>query len=139
MTNQEKDYETVTDSVAEAKYGVIHKQIEAFGCTSRNQAARMGRWLLYEEQNATETVSFTTSIDAGVLVRPGQVIEIADPLKAGLRRGGRINSATTTTVTVDNTDATDLDDTNNPTLSVVLPDGSVELKMFLVFLVLLLL
>ena len=128
MTNQEKDYETVTDSVAEAKYGVIHKQIEAFGCTSRNQAARMGRWLLYEEQNATETVSFTTSIDAGVLVRPGQVIEIADPLKAGLRRGGRINSATTTTVTVDNTDATDLDSTNNPTLSVVLPDGSVETK-----------
>ena len=128
MTNQEKDYETVTDSVAEAKYGVIHKQIEAFGCTSRNQAARMGRWLLYEEQNATETVSFTTSIDAGVLVRPGQVIEIADPLKAGLRRGGRINSATTTTITVDNTDATDLDSTNNPTLSVVLPDGSVETK-----------
>ena len=128
MTNQEKDYETVTDSVAEAKYGVIHKQIEAFGCTSRNQAARMGRWLLYEEQNATETVSFTTSIDAGVLVRPGQVIEIADPLKAGVRRGGRIKSATTTTVTVDNTDATDLDSTNNPTLSVVLSDGSVETK-----------
>ena len=88
----------------------------------------MGRFLLFEEQNSTETINFTTGISEGVVVRPGQVIEVSDPVRAGLRRGGRIKSATTTTVTVDNTDDTDLDATNNPTLSVILSDGSVETK-----------
>jgi len=66
--------------------------------------------LLYSEKYESETVTFTTSIDAGVMVRPGQLIKIADPVKAGERRGGRIVSATTTTVTVD--DATGLTTAN---------------------------
>jgi len=128
MDNQELDFETVEDASAKAKYGVLHKKITGFGCSSRGQAARLGRFLLFEEQNSTETINFTTGLSEGVVVRPGQVIEVSDPVRAGLRRGGRIKSATTTTVTVDNTDDTDLDATNNPTLSVVLSDGSVETK-----------
>ena len=128
MENQELDFETVEDVAAKNKYGVLHKKITGFGCSSRGQARRLGRFLLFEEQNSTETINFTTGISEGVVVRPGQVIEVSDPVRAGLRRGGRIKSATTTTVTVDNTDDTDLDATNNPTLSVVLPDGSVESK-----------
>ena len=128
MDNQELDFETVEDTSAKAKYGVLHKKITGFGCSSRGQAARLGRFLLFEEQNSTETINFTTGLSEGVVVRPGQVIEVSDPVRAGLRRGGRIKSATTTTVTVDNTDDTDLDATNNPTLSVILSDGSVETK-----------
>nr|BAR22036.1 phage tail protein [uncultured Mediterranean phage uvMED]BAR22061.1 phage tail protein [uncultured Mediterranean phage uvMED]BAR39049.1 phage tail protein [uncultured Mediterranean phage uvMED] len=128
MENQELDFETVEDASAKAKYGVLHKKITGFGCSSRGQAARLGRFLLFEEQNSTETINFTTGLSEGVVVRPGQVIEVSDPVRAGLRRGGRIKSATTTTVTVDNTDDTDLDATNNPTLSVILSDGSVETK-----------
>ncbi len=128
MDNQELDFETVEDSSAKAKYGVLHKKITGFGCSSRGQAARLGRFLLFEEQNSTETINFTTGLSEGVVVRPGQVIEVSDPVRAGIRRGGRIKSATTTTVTVDNTEDTDLDATNNPTLSVVLSDGSVETK-----------
>ena len=128
MENQELDFETVEDVAAKNKYGVLHKKITGFGCSSRGQAARLGRFLLFEEQNSTETINFTTGLSEGVIVRPGQVIEVSDPVRAGLRRGGRIKSATTTTVTVDNTDDTDLDATNNPTLSVVLSDGSVESK-----------
>jgi predicted phage tail protein len=128
MDNQELDFETVEDSSAKAKYGVLHKKITGFGCSSRGQAARLGRFLLFEEQNSTETINFTTGLSEGVVVRPGQVIEVSDPVRAGLRRGGRIKSATTTTVTVDNTEDTDLDATNNPTLSVILSDGSVETK-----------
>lgn len=128
MENQELDFETIEDASAKAKYGVLHKKITGFGCSSRGQAARLGRFLLFEEQNSTETINFTTGLSEGVVVRPGQVIEVSDPVRAGLRRGGRIKSATTTTVTVDNTDDTDLDATNNPTLSVVLSDGSVETK-----------
>ena len=128
MENQELDFETVEDVAAKNKYGVLHKKITGFGCSSRGQARRLGKFLLFEEQNSTETINFTTGISEGVVVRPGQVIEVSDPVRAGLRRGGRIKSATTTTVTVDNTDDTDLDASNNPTLSVVLPDGSVETK-----------
>ena len=128
MENQELDFETIEDVAAKNKYGVLHKKITGFGCSSRGQARRLGRFLLFEEQNSTETINFTTGISEGVIVRPGQVIEVSDPVRAGLRRGGRIKSATTTTVTVDNTDDTDLDATNNPTLSVILSDGSVETK-----------
>jgi len=128
MDNQELDFETVEDTSAKNKYGVLHKKITGFACSSRGQAARLGRFLLFEEQNSTETINFTTGLAEGVVVRPGQVIEVSDPVRAGLRRGGRIKAATTTTVTVDDTEDTDLDATNSPTLSVILSDGSVETK-----------
>jgi predicted phage tail protein len=116
-------YEVVEDMAAIAKYGVQTAEISAFACTSRGQAARLGEWLLYSSQYETEVVSFTASIDAGVVVRPGQIIEVADPARGGARRGGRIISATTTTVTVDS--AVDLPGSGG-TLSVILTDGTVE-------------
>lgn len=128
LDTQDIAYEVVEDKDAIAKYGVITTNIKAFACTSRGQAARLGEWLLYTEQQETEVVNFKTSVDAGVLVRPGQVIEIADPVKAGVRRGGRIASATTTVITVDDTVETDLVTTGSATLSVILPDGTVETK-----------
>ena len=128
LENQELNYETVEDTSAKTKYGVIQKKVTGFGCSSRNQARRLGRFILFEEQNSTETISFATGLAEGVVVRPGQIIEVSDPVRAGVRRGGRISSATTTTVTVDDTSDTDLDATNSPTLSVVLPDGTVETK-----------
>jgi hypothetical protein len=115
-------YEVTEDQAAIAKYGVVTSEVSAFACTSRGQAGRIGEWLLYSEQYESEVVSFTASIDAGVVVRPGQIIEISDPVRSGSRRGGRIRSATTTTITVDN--AADLTPTGG-TLSVILPDGTV--------------
>ena len=117
-------YEVVEDAEAIAKYGVIKTEISAFATTSRSQAHRIGEWLLYSERYEGETVTFSTSIDAGVIVRPGQVIKIADPVKAGVRRGGRIISATTTAVTVD--DVTGL--TIPGVLNVILPTGVVEMR-----------
>ena len=131
MTTQEIDVETVeADSATQTKYGVVVKNIKAFATTSRNQARRLGRWFLYNEQNSGETCSFTTTSAAGVLVRCGDVIEISDRLKAGVRRGGLIKSVTSTTVVVlddsNNTDIPDLGD--SPTISIILPDGSLEEK-----------
>jgi hypothetical protein len=117
-------YEVVEDAEAIAKYGVVKTELSAFACTSRGQAHRIGEWLLYSERYEGETVTFSTSVDAGVIVRPGQVISIADPVKAGARRGGRISSATTTAITVD--DATGL--STPGTISAILPDGTVELR-----------
>lgn len=118
-------YEVVEDAEAIQKYGVVKTEISAFACTSRGQAYRIGEWLLYSERYESEIISFTASIDAGVLVRPGQIIEVADPVKAGARRGGRISAATTTAITVD--DATGLT-AAGADLSVIMPDGSVQTR-----------
>ena len=127
MDSREVDFEVVEDATAISKFGTIVKQIKAFACTSRNQAARLGRAVLFAEQNESETCTFTTSIDAGVVVRPGSVIEINDPVRAGARRGGRVISATTTEIIIDAAAQTTLPDPNdNPTISVILGDGTVE-------------
>ncbi len=129
MDSKEVDFEVVEDATAISKLGTIVKQVKAFACTSRNQAARLGRAILFAEQNESETVSFTTSIDSGIVVRPGSVIEINDPVRAGARRGGRVVSATTTTITIDAKQQTSLPVLNdNPTISVILSDGTVESK-----------
>ena len=127
MDSKEVDFEVVEDATAISKLGTIVKQVKAFACTSRNQAARLGRAILFAEQNESETVTFSTSIDAGIVVRPGSVIEINDPVRAGARRGGRVVSATTTEITIDAKEQTGLPDPNdNPTISVILSDGTVE-------------
>ena len=129
LATRDIDYEVVEDQDAIAKYGAITREISAFACTSRGQAHRLGKWLLYSEQYEGSIVSFTASIDAGVLVRPGQIIEISDPVRAGARRGGRITSATTTSITVD--DATGLALGAAATVSVILPDGTVQSRSVL--------
>ena len=120
------NYEEVVDTANQARYGSIVKNINAFACTSRGQANRLAKWLLYMENVEREVVTFATSVDAGVVVRPGQIVEIADPVRSGERRGGRIKAATTNSVTVDNT--TNLTYKIGATLSAILPDGSVENK-----------
>ena len=127
MDSREIDYEVVEDSAAIAKLGVLIKKVKAFACTSRNQAARLGRAILFAEQHESETVTFSTSIDSGSIVRPGGVIAINDPVRAGKRRGGRIVAATNNTITIDAASETDVPDLNdNPKISVILPNGNVE-------------
>ena len=129
MDSREVDHEVVEDTAAINKLGILVKKIKAFACTSRNQAARLGRAVLFAEQNESETVTFTTSIDAGSVVRPGAVIEVNDPVRAGLRRGGRVVAATSTTITVDALNRTSLPSlTDSPKISVILPNGTYEQK-----------
>ena len=118
------NYEQEIDTANQARYGSVIKTIDAFACTSRGQAKRLAKWLLYMSNVEREVVTFSTSVDAGVVVRPGQIIEIADPVRSGERRLGRIKSATTNTVTAD--DVTGLSMQIGSTLSCVLPDGSYE-------------
>jgi predicted phage tail protein len=123
LRTREIAYEVSEDAAAIAKYGVQTTEVAAFACTSRGQAARLGDWILYSSQYETEIVSFTVSIDAGVIVRPGSIIQIADPARGGARRGGRIAAATSTQITVDS--AVDLPGSGG-TLAVILKDGTVE-------------
>ena len=130
LVTQELDIETIeADATTQAKYGIQTKTIKAFACTSRGQAARLGKWFLFNEQNSGESCAFVTTAAAGVLVRCGDIIEIADSLKAGVRRGGLLSSVTSTTVVVlDDSTSTDIPTLNSPTISIVMPDGSVETK-----------
>jgi predicted phage tail protein len=124
----EVKYEYIEDADAVSKYGIINKDIKALGCYSQGQAHRAGKWALLSEQNLTETVTFSVSIDSGIVLRPGVVIDIADPMKAGTRRSGRVSSATTTTITVDSTTSLSVNLANSPTISVLMPTGLVETK-----------
>lgn len=123
LNSRDIAYEQIEDADEIRRLGVVTQEVSAFACTSRGQARRIGEWLLYTNNLEAEIINFSCSIDAGVVVRPGQVISVADPVRAGARRGGRINAATTTTVTVDN--ATGLPSSGG-TLSVILPDGVVQ-------------
>nr|BAR31012.1 phage-related protein tail component-like protein [uncultured Mediterranean phage uvMED] len=133
MDTREVDFEVVGDSdsaedvARRNKFGSAVKTVKAFACTSQGQAHRLGRAILFGEERESETVTFSTSIDAGIVVRPGSVIEINDPVRATARRGGRVISATTTTVTVDAVTDTTFPAINDaPTISVILSDGTVE-------------
>ena len=117
-------YEEVVDTANQTRYGSVVRNIDAFACTSRGQANRLAKWTLYMENIERNTVSFVASLEAGVTVRPGQIIEIADPVKSGERKAGRIKSATTTAITADS--STDLTYSAGSTLSVILSDNSVE-------------
>ena len=124
----EVEFEYVEDATAIAKYGIINRDVKLLGCYSQGQAHRAGKWTLLSEQNFTETVTFAVSLDSGIVLRPGMVISVADPMKAGSRRGGRISSATTTTVTIDSTEDLSVIVANGATLTVMLPTGSAELR-----------
>ena len=87
MDSQEVDFEVHEDTDLIAKIGTVIKKVKAFGCTSRNQAKRLAKAIVFAENNESEIVTFATSIDAGAVVRPGAIIEIQDPVRAGVRRG----------------------------------------------------
>jgi len=129
MDSQDIDYEVFENTTLSAKIGTVVKQVKGFACTSRGQAQRLAKAIAFSEANESELVTFTTSMEGGLMVRPGAVIDINDPVRAGVRRSGRLAGVTSTTVvTVDDTQNTDLPTTNSPTLSLILPDGSVETK-----------
>jgi|TARA_R100000030_G_scaffold73723_2_gene56958 hypothetical protein len=130
-TQGDTEFEYVEDHDAVAKHGIINKDIKAVGCYSQGQAHRIGKWTLLSEQNLTETCQFSVGIESGIIVRPGQVVDIADPVRAGVRRSGRVRSATATQLTVDN--STNLSgslatSTNDPKVTVMLPSGIAEVR-----------
>jgi predicted phage tail protein len=114
--------EYVEDSVGIEQIGFIKKDVAAFGCTSRGQAHRFGKAILFTERMETETITFSTGLD-GLAVEPGFVIQTSDPVRSGDRLGGRLVAASTTAFTLDSSVTIDESDF---TLWAVMPDGTVE-------------
>ena len=128
-TRGDIEYEYVEDHAAVAKYGIIKKDIKAIGCYSQGQAHRLGKWALLSEQNLTETCEFAVAIDSGIILRPGMVVNIADPLRGGTRRSGRINSAASTQIiAIDSDTNLSVNLSNSPTISVLMSTGLVETR-----------
>jgi len=122
-------YEQVIDNDAVLKYGAVTKTIDSFGVTSRHQARRLAKWFLTTLATETDIVSFTTTIQAGALITPGQIIEIQDPVKSGVRRGGQITSVNNTVIGIDNIiDLPILTGGLGGQLTVILPDGQISQK-----------
>lgn len=67
------------------------EETTAFGCTSRGQARRLGKWKLLTNNWNTNTVSFSTSVNAAFL-RPGDIVQVIDQQKEGKSWGGRISN-----------------------------------------------
>lgn len=117
----EKKVESVSDDVAVARYGENVKKITAFGCTSRGQAYRTGRWILETERLETETITFTVGQE-GVMHLPYDVIEVADSQYAGVNVGGRVLAVNGTQLKLDRSIEID----NNSYLSYVSANGYTE-------------
>ena len=121
MYRQKVEY--VEDEEGVRKYGVIQSEIVAFACTSRGQARRMGKWVLYTERLESEIVSWKTGLE-GFGVFPGAIVKVADNLRSGDRVGGRILAATANTVTLDA--PVTLSEWTTYTISLVGPSGVVS-------------
>ena len=86
--------EYVQNNEAVRRYGLNVKQVQAFGCSSRGQAARFGEWLIQTALRQQETVTFSVGRE-GLRHLPYDVIQIADNDYAGTQIAGRVQAVKT--------------------------------------------
>nr|DAR54128.1 MAG TPA: tail protein [Caudoviricetes sp.] len=99
---QSKEY--VADDELIARDGYNETTMEAFGCTSRGQAHRAGKWLIETAKREPSKFTFKMARDA-IHFTPGDIIEILDNNRAGARLGGRIVANNGKVITVDKVDS----------------------------------
>lgn len=122
--------EIVEDPDSVDLFGWRETQVTAVACSSRGQAHRLGKWILYSERMETETVSYSAAIDHADL-RPGDLIQLSDPDRAGARLSGRVVETGTTFVTLDKVPA----EASGLAwyLSVMMPAGNIERREIRMF------
>lgn len=82
---QVKEYVSDDEMIAKGNYN--ETTLEAFGCTSRGQAWRAGKWLLETAKRESSRLSFQMARDA-IHFTPGDIVEVMDNDYAGTRLGG---------------------------------------------------
>ena len=92
--------EYVSDDAAVRRYGLNVKNITAFGCDSRGQAYRIGKWLLHTELTQQETISFSVGRE-GLRHLPNDIVQVLDNDRVGAMVGGRVLAVDSTIVTLD--------------------------------------
>jgi hypothetical protein len=92
----EKDFykqkiEYIEDTEAIRSRGLLKKELNVFGITSRSQARRFGRHVLYETAKENLNVQFITDVKA-LLYKPGDIISIQDELMSSVRNYGSVKN-----------------------------------------------
>ncbi|NNI15501.1 host specificity protein [Pasteurella multocida] len=96
----ERKIEIISDDDLIRRHGLNIKKVTAFGCTSRGQAFRTGKWILETERLETKTVTFAVGAE-GLMHLPGDIIRIADCHYADTNIGGRVLAVDGRKVTLD--------------------------------------
>lgn len=122
MNGWKTSTELVEDHAAQARYGRNVLKMDAFGCTSRGQAHRMGLWAIQTELLETQTVDFSVGAE-GLRHTPGDIIEVCDNDYAGASVGGRITDLDISTRTLTLDREITLPESGAATLNIVGPDG----------------
>jgi predicted phage tail protein len=117
--NYKKKIEYVEDPELIQLYGVRKQDTLAFGCASRGQAARVGKWILYTEKYESDFITFKVGIDSA-FVQPGNVIKIQDPSRAGRRVAGRLKGCEANRAVLDAETQIDV----QGTISLMMPNGT---------------
>lgn len=115
---QVKEYVSDDEMIAKGNYN--ETTLEAFGCTSRGQAWRAGKWLLETAKRESSRLSFQMARDA-IHFTPGDIVEVMDNDYAGTRLGGRIMSYSGRSIIVDAVDSSVV--TDGSTMSIMGRDG----------------
>ncbi|HDG1692123.1 TPA: host specificity protein J [Kluyvera georgiana] len=115
---QVKEYVSDDEMIARGNYN--ETTLEAFGCTSRGQAWRAGKWLLETAKRESSRITFQMARDA-IHFTPGDIVEVMDNNYAGARLGGRILSHSGAEITVDAVDSSLI--TGGETMSIMGSDG----------------
>lgn len=107
-------------------YGWVETRVTAVACNSRGQARRLAKWILYSERMETQTLTYTAVSDHADL-RPGDLIEVADPYYQGPRMAGRVVTPGLRQLVLDQVpDAGTLALSGAWYISVLMPDGSIS-------------
>lgn len=91
--------EVVDDPEMMRQVGVRPVDYEAVGCTSRGQARRMGRWILFTEKYEDRMVRYVAATDHANVV-PGDLVLVQDPRMSGVAFSGRLAIAPTSLTSV---------------------------------------
>jgi predicted phage tail protein len=95
-----QNIEYVEDEEGIKRFGVRKTESVAFGCTSRGQAHRVGLWTLYSNRMETDLITFTSGMDASLLM-PGELVKLQDKFRSGKRNSGRLVNYTKNSITLD--------------------------------------
>lgn len=120
----QKAIEYVADNSMIARYGYNVKKMTAYGCTSRGQAHRYGKWVLETSRLEQCTITFTVGRQ-GLMHLPGDIIEVADNNYAGKVLGGRVIAINGKKVTLDQP----VEIKGDSYLNYITVDGLVKIKI----------
>ena len=120
----QKAIEYVADDRMIARYGYNVKKMTAYGCTSRGQAHRYGKWVLETSRLEQCTITFAVGRQ-GLMHLPGDIIEVADNNYAGKVLGGRVVAISGKKVTLDQP----VEIKGESYLNYITADGLVKIKI----------